>query len=283
MTDGECVNFLRWALPHMRLRWEGYRNVRGQVCKRVTRRMRDLGIADARTYSDYLSAHSEEWETLRTLCRVTISRFYRDRGVFHLLETEVLPRLAQHANRDRRGICIWCAGCAGGEEAYTLSLVWHLRVSPGMDRTPIHVLATDIDSEELERAREGVFPAGALRELPRDLLEAGFEKAQNLLRIRDGFRVGLEFCWGDLTQDAPRGPFDLVLCRNLAFTYFDEQLQTETAARITTRLHRGGVLVVGKHEKVPATRALVPISRQGLYAYVPDGEARLEWLSAQAT
>lgn len=268
MTDAECVDFLCWALPRMHLRWDGYRNVKGQVCKRIARRMRDLGMTRFPSYSDYLATHPDEWSTLRALCRVTISRFYRDHGVFRALETEVFPRLAERAQRERREIFVWCAGCAGGEEAYTLSLVWRLRVPAGIDDTPMHVLATDIDEEELERAREGAFPVGALRELPGDLLEAGFEEVSGLYRVRDRFRQGLEFHWGDLTQQMPHGPFDLVLCRNLAFTYFDEQLQTETARRLVTRLTDGGVLVVGKREEVPAASGLVPISREGLYACV---------------
>lgn len=269
MTDRECVDFLREALPRMQLRWEGYRNVRGQVCKRVARRMRELGVADALAYRDHLAAHEEEWSTLRQLCRVTISRFYRDHQVFRVLEHEVLPRLASLARRRNDGtVAVWCAGCAGGEEAYTLELVWQLGVAPSAGGARMRVLATDVDAEEIERARAGIFPSGALGELPEALLRAGFDETDGLHRVRERFREGLEFRRSDLTQELPEGPFDLVLCRNLAFTYFDEALQAETAARLASRMSPGGVLVVGKHETVPGGSGLVPMSgREGLYEH----------------
>ena len=82
MNDRECIGFLQWALPKMRMRWSGFRKVRGQVCKRVSRRMAVLALPDATAYRAYLEVTPDEWITLATLCRVTISRFYRDRGVF---------------------------------------------------------------------------------------------------------------------------------------------------------------------------------------------------------
>jgi chemotaxis protein methyltransferase CheR len=269
MTDRDCVDFLREALPRMRLRWEGHRNVRGQVCKRVARRMRELGVANTLAYRGYLEAHEEEWSTLRQLCRVTISRFYRDHGVFRVLEHEVLPRLASLARRRDDGtVAVWCAGCAGGEEAYTLALVWHLRVAPAAGGVRMRVLATDVDAEEIERARAGLFPTGALTELPEELLRVGFDETNGRYRVRDRFREGLEFQRSDLTQELPGGPFDLVLCRNLAFTYFDEALQAETAVRLASRMTPGGVLVVGKHETVPGGSGLVPVfGREWLYEW----------------
>lgn len=271
MTDDECVQFLRWALPRMRLRWNGFRNLRRQVGKRITRRLRVLGVRDGAAYRDYLERYPEEWATLRELCRVTISRFYRDRAVFRALEIDVLPRLGERARNERRDVAVWCAGSAGGEEAYTLALVWQLKVAPAVGDVRMRVLGTDIDEEEIGRARRGVFPSGALRELPRDLLEAGFDEVNGLLRIRDRFREGIEFRRSDLTRETPDGPFDLVFCRNLAFTYFDETLQAETATRLASRMTPGGVLVVGKHETVPELGGLVPISiPDGLYARPPN-------------
>jgi len=97
MTDQDCVRFLQWALPQLQLRWPGFRRVRRQVCKRIDRRLRTLELADLAAYQEYLSHHSEEWRYLDALCRITISRFYRDREVFQRLERQVLPELARNA------------------------------------------------------------------------------------------------------------------------------------------------------------------------------------------
>ena len=113
MNDRECVAFLQWCLPQLGMRWGGFRKVRRQVCKRVSRRIDILGLADPDAYRLYLESHDDEWTTLGSLCRVTISRFYRDRGVFDGLRARVLPLLVEAASArgDDRVRC-WCAGCA---------------------------------------------------------------------------------------------------------------------------------------------------------------------------
>jgi chemotaxis protein methyltransferase CheR len=79
MTDRDCKQFLVWSLPQLRMRWKGFRKVRGQVCKRIERRLDALGLADAEGYRSLLERNRDEWDVLDSLCRVAISRFYRDR------------------------------------------------------------------------------------------------------------------------------------------------------------------------------------------------------------
>ncbi len=100
MTDRECVEFLQWALPMMRMHWPGFRKVRGQVCKRISRRIGTLGLPNVAGYQTYLGVNPDEWRTLASLCRITISRFYRDRGVFDYIGNVVLPRLAERGEAD---------------------------------------------------------------------------------------------------------------------------------------------------------------------------------------
>ena len=130
MNDNDCSAFLQWALPQLQLRWAGFRKVRKQVCKRLTRRLRLLDLRGGRAYREYLLAHPGEWEVLEGYCRIALSRFYRDRGVFEFLGSTVLPALAQQARqRGGRHIGVWSAGCAGGEEAYSLRLLWERRLA----------------------------------------------------------------------------------------------------------------------------------------------------------
>ena len=117
MRDADCVRFLQWALPRLRLRWAGFRKVRKQVCKRIARRLGQLELPDLAAYVSLLSRRPEEWEHLDGLCRVTISRFYRDRAVFDCLGNEVLPELAAQARaRGQRALRAWSAGCASGQK-----------------------------------------------------------------------------------------------------------------------------------------------------------------------
>src|SRR5262245_61936230 len=116
MHDPECTAFLQWALPRLDLRWAGFRKVRKQVCKRLKQRLRLLGLPEFTAYRDQLAANPEEWRVLDDCCRITISRFFRDRGVFETLGDRVLPEIAQRAMREQRDAQCWSAGCASGEE-----------------------------------------------------------------------------------------------------------------------------------------------------------------------
>ncbi len=91
MKRAELVEFLQWCLPYLGLRWQGLRKVRNQVGKRLRRRLCDLDLADLVGYRAYLASHPDEWPHLDAMCRITISRFYRDRVVFEAISSLVLP------------------------------------------------------------------------------------------------------------------------------------------------------------------------------------------------
>jgi len=252
MQKRDCVNFLQWALPQMRFRWPGFRKVRKQVCKRVRRRVDELGLGTLDDYRAYLNENAGEWSVLEILCRVTISRFYRDRGVFERLANTVLPELAGRAQREGdRPVRALSAGCAGGEEAYTLRILWDCRVTPDFPDAGLEIVAVDSDPAMLARARSARYGPGSLRELPVPLLDAAFERTGEEYQVCPQFRKGIEFVEADVRYDLPPGPFDLVLCRNLAFTYFADDLQEETLAGLSPIPVPGGYLVLGSHERLP--------------------------------
>jgi chemotaxis protein methyltransferase CheR len=252
VSDRECIAFLQWALPRLGMRWAGYRRVRRQVRKRIARRLRKLNLPDVDTYRRHLEARPEEWEVLDGLCRVTISRFYRDRGVFDCLRDTVLPSLAAAASaRGERVLHAWLAGCASGEEAYTLKAVWELCLHPRFPELPLRLLATDADADLLARARRGRFGESSLKDFPEAWRGAVFERCDGGSSVRPAFREGVELQVGDLRRELPEGPFHVILCRNVAFTYFDEPLQRRTAARLAERCVAGGALVIGIHEAIP--------------------------------
>jgi chemotaxis protein methyltransferase CheR len=189
----------------------------------------DLAHDEARTlvdaYRRWLETHDDEWRELDAICRVTISRLYRDAPVMDRLARDVLPRARR----------VWSAGCASGEEPYTVALL----------APHVEIVATEIDPALVERAKRAEFGESSLRELPADL-------RARLAAERDALRGRITFLVQDLRKESPPGPFDLVLCRNVAFTYFDVPLQREVLARIASVLAPDGELVIGEGESLPA-------------------------------
>lgn len=265
------MEFLQWALPRLGLRWAGFRKVRRQLCRRLVRRLDALGLPDLAAYRNHLAAHPREWQSVGALMPITISRFYRDRGVFAALEADVVPALAEAARAaGRDGLSAWSAGCASGEEAYTLALIWHEVAAARFPDLRLDVLATDIHPAMLRRARQASYHRASLKELPEAWRETGFERRGELYAVRPQVRRHVTVRGHDLRADPPTGTFDLVLCRNVAFTYFAPQGQRAVLAKLAGALGRGGALVIGIHETLPEpTPELEPwLGVRGVFRHV---------------
>jgi len=256
MKDRDCIEFLQSSLPRLRMRWQGFRKVRGQVCKRIDRRMRELGLENIAAYCSFLENSADEWAVLDSFCRVTISRFYRDREVFRFLEQVVLVKLSGDAIAlgDKELRC-WSIGCASGEEPYTLAVLWDLGTGRHFPPIKIRILATDADENMIERAREGCYASSSLAGLPLEWTARAFVRRGELYCIKDEERESVSFHMQDIRKAEPEEMFHLILCRNLAFTYFDEELQQEVLVRLRDKLHARGFLVVGSHERLPSDTA----------------------------
>ncbi len=251
MNDQDCTAFLQWALPQLNLRWAGFRKVRGQVCKRLGARLRALGLDDWAAYRTRLQADPSEWRVLDENCHITISRFFRDRGVFETLRAHVLPDIAARAAQEGREAKIWSAGCASGEEPYTLKILWVHDVERLQPGARLSIVASDVDQTMLARARKGCFKPSSSRELPPALIGEAFDWAGAELCLRPRLREGVKFVSQDLRSEAPANTFDVILCRYLAFTYFTVPLQCRVMASLLEHLRVGGYLVIGSHERMP--------------------------------
>jgi len=252
MPESSCLEFLQWALPRLSLAWPGFRRVRRQVCQRIGRRAQHLNLPDLRAYRAYVESHSEEWVVLDSFCWIPISRLLRDRIVFDRLGAVVLPELAAPAAaRGELDLRCWSAGCASGGEPYSLKILWALELASRFPDLSLAVVATDIDEALLERARAARYRASSFRELPGAWVEKVLTRSDGLFELRSELRAGVEFLRQDVREEAPRGPFDLILCRNLVFTYFDASLRQRTLERILRELRPGGALVIGLRERLP--------------------------------
>lgn len=253
MKDDECVRFLQWMLPQLQMRWPGFRKIRSRVCKRIQRHINSLQLDSVAAYQAYLQEHPAEWRKLDELCQITISRFYRDKMVFAYLAETVFPALCQQAlQQGRRELSIWCAGCASGEEPYSLKLVWHYCLQQEFPQLTLQILATDTKIDLLERAKTACYPFSSVRNLPPAWREAAFSKTAEEYCLYPEHQRGVVFQQHDIRQAVPAQGFDLILCRNLAFTYYAEVLQTRIAQQLINALLPTGALVLGVHEQLPA-------------------------------
>ena len=252
MNDTDCTAFLQWALPQLELRWPGFRKVRRQVCKRLKQRMRDLGLDNYSAYRVRLEADPSEWQIFDECCHITISRFFRDRGIFEVVRRQVLPDIAARAKREGRDAQVWSAGCASGEEPYTLKILWDVEVASAYPGVSLSIIASDVDKAMLTRAREGCFERTSLHELPPPLIEQAFDRLGPQYCVKPKHREGIEFLDQDLRTEMPPRIFDLILCRFVAFTYFAVPLQRKVLASMLERLRPQGYLVIGSHEQLPS-------------------------------
>ena len=255
MSNDDCVEFLQWALPHLGFRWPGYRKVRRQVCKRITRRIDELRISGFAAYREYLETEAREWDVLDSFCRISISRFYRDRQVFDFLRDSIFPKMVEATKADSESeIRCWSAGCASGEEPYTLKLIWNLCHRVNYPDLLFSITATDAAPHMLARAYEAVYPASSLKDLPREWIQQAFDRTSSVdeaeFCLRSEFRSGIQWMCEDLRKSTPEPTFNIIVCRYLAFTYFDKALQQDVLERFIERLKPGGFLVIGKQETI---------------------------------
>lgn len=280
MSDDAATHFLRWALPRLGKRPNAYDRVQGQVKSRMRDRLHELRLRSFEAYQRYLVKHPEEWTRLDTMCRITISRFYRDPSLFDALRTQFLPRLARlrrtHGPPRIRALSL---GAASGEEPYTLRLLWRHDLRDSFTDLSLHVTATEVQAHMLRRAQNAWYAHGSLRNLPDEWIERAFRHDPVRANGRHAepyvlhplYRRGISWRQEDVRATLPDGPFSLIFCRNLVFTYFDGALQRWILKRLLTRLRPQGLFVLGKKETLPGGNwPLTPIHDAGLYEYCLD-------------
>lgn len=239
----------RQILDKFDLSWSGYRKVRKGVKKRITRHMQFLGI---RTVEDLLQAADSDPHLSRQLERlltVSISRFFRDRKLWRDMETHVLPELVRLSDAKAR---VWSAGCACGEEVYSLAIVWDRFASAVENPPELELIATDTNPDVLEKAKAGVYAKSSLKEVDTAILERYFTPVAGRFMVSDSLKTRVIWQVRDIIADAPPpGKFLLIFLRNNLLTYYEKDSRDTALHRIQSRLVPGGFLVIGAHEKIP--------------------------------
>jgi len=274
MPDQQWIAFLQWALPRLHMRWQGFSRVRGQVIKRIGRRLRHLDLSGPSDYQTYLQQHPEEWDVLDGLCRVVITRFYRDRLLFVQLEQQVLPKLATRLrSQGHSRLRVWSAGCASGEEPYSVAIVWLLQLQFIFPDIDLDLLATDADPQLLRRADVACYPHSSVKNLPLSWLKQVFERRNDQYCLRPLYKKPVRFRQHDIRTPFPEAHFHLILCRNLVFTYFDRELQLTCLKNFSNSLFPGGYLIVSVREQPAEIPCFTAVSRRlGIYRKAAKGK-----------
>jgi chemotaxis protein methyltransferase CheR len=246
-------------LAHFGFSRAGYRRVRKGVKKRLRRHMQELNCPHLADYLAAIEAAPDvRSECLRRLC-VPISRFMRDAEFWDAWTDRILPDLVQ---RFGVPLAVWSAGCACGEEAYSLAIGARPAGQVLKAGSPLlEILATDRNPACLARAREGIYPLSSLRELDAERRARHFSplRGGRRYRIRPELKTDIDWLCCDITRLPSAKRFHVVLLRNNILTYADRFGREQGLHRVTRQLRPGGILVVGWRERLPgAAGGLVP-------------------------
>lgn len=244
--DGDLRGFLEQVRQQSGLDFGAYK--RPTIVRRLQRRMAAVGAATLGDYRRHVARHPDEMRHLVGSFLIKVTEFFRDADLYVLLRDQILPPLIAEA-RQRGELRIWSAGCATGEEPYTLAMLVADLLGEELGELPVRIFATDVAAEAVDFARRGIYPATAVAGLPADLVERHFLPVDGSYEVRKAVRALVVFGEHDLGHRAPFPRIDLVLCRNVLI-YFTPELQRRSLRLFAFSLRRGGYLALGKAETV---------------------------------
>jgi two-component system CheB/CheR fusion protein len=221
----------------------GYK--RASLMRRVSHQMQQIGIDSFDDYHDYLQVHPDEFTALFNTILINVTSFFRDEDAWQYLAEEALPRLLAAVGDEP--LRLWSAGCATGQEAYSLAMTLVEALGPTTFRERVKIYATDVDEDALTIARQATYGDKEVRTLPAGYADRYFEPANGRYAFRKDLRRNVIFGRNDMVQDAPISRIDLLACRN-ALMYFNAETQARIISRLGFALRPEGILFLGKAE-----------------------------------
>ncbi len=217
------------------------------IARRLYRLMSAARCGTLSEYLRYLSANPEGYQRLVSAFLIKVTGFFRDAPLFSNLREQVLPLIIARSKKNKSELRIWSAGCATGEEAYSIAILLAELLGDEVDDLPIRIFATDLDADAITFARRGVYPSAAFSEMAPELVAKYFTKVDGAYQVKKRIRNLTVFGEYDLGQRAPFPRIDLIFCRNVLI-YFTKELQQRTLQLFAFSLNEGGYLVLGKSE-----------------------------------
>jgi chemotaxis methyl-accepting protein methylase len=239
----------RQLLDRFGYSWAGYYRVRKGIKKRLARRMHEIRCRNIEEYIEAIEGEREERIQFERLMTVAISRFFRDRKIWQIMQERMLPLLIKNTSHV---IKVWSAGCASGEEIYSFKILWEGSRKSYPNISDLYILATDMSPEYLERAKAAVYSRSSMREVPEVIRSTYFETiARGRYALRSWVKDGIVWQVHNLLSNPPGIAFDLIFLRNSLLTYYVDEFKIPAITRIVNSLASGGFLIIGIHERMP--------------------------------
>jgi chemotaxis methyl-accepting protein methylase len=239
----------RQLLDRFGYSWAGYYRVRKGVKKRLARRMNEIRCRNIEGYIEAIEGQREERIKFERLMTVAISRFFRDRKLWQIMQGRMLPLLIKNTSRVKK---VWSAGCASGEEIYSFKILLEGSRKSYHNISDIYILATDMSPEYLARAKAAVYSRSSMREVPEVIRSTYFETiARGRYALRSWVKDGIVWQVHNLLSNPPGIAFDLIFLRNSLLTYYADEFKIPAITRIVNSLASGGFLIIGSHERMP--------------------------------
>lgn len=221
---------------------------RATLMRRVANRLGVAGVGNCAAYRSYLDRHPEEYTPLFDSLLINVTGFFRDEAAWGYVGEEILPRLLG-TKPAGEPIRVWSAGCASGQEAYTLAMLFAEAVGPDALCHRVKIYATDVDEEALTQARQATYDTEDLEPVPAAFRQKYFETGGQRHVVRPDLRRAIIFGRHDVMRDALIFNVDLLVCRNMLM-YFTAEAQGRILTRFHVALVDAGHLFLGKAELI---------------------------------
>jgi two-component system CheB/CheR fusion protein len=241
---GDLEDFLEALQATRSFEFSGYK--RATLARRIDKRMTEVGMPNYEAYLDHLQANPREFAELFNTILINVTSFFRDAEAWDYLAEEIIPNLLKSIPAQEQ-IRVWSAGCASGEEAYTIAIVLLEALGEKEFKRRVKIYATDVDEEALAIGRAGIYVPEALQPLPRESVERFFVDNGGSFAFRPDLRRSVIFGRNELLADAPISRLDLLICRNVLM-YFTVEAQAKILSQFNFALRDRGFLFLGKSE-----------------------------------
>ncbi|MFM7365635.1 MAG: CheR family methyltransferase [Cuspidothrix sp.] len=270
--DIDFENLLQYLRTNRGFDFTGYK--RSTLIRRVIKHMESLGIENFTSYQDYLEVHPDEFKNLFNTILINVTAFFRDASAWEYLGEEIIPNIVKNKQKDEQ-IRVWSAGCASGEEAYTLAIIISELLGIEEFRRRVKIYATDLDEVALTQARLATYSAKNVHSIPPELRDKYFDLVNKNYVFRQDLRRCIIFGRHDLLQDAPISRLDLLVCRN-TLMYFNLETQGRIISRFHFALNDHGYLFLGKAEMlVMYSNLFIPVFlKNRIFSKVSVGNLR---------
>ena len=221
----------------------------GCIKRRLTSRIRNLGLHSLSQYLDLLDQDPVEAKKLIDALTVSVTSFFRDPETFALISKKIAPELLRHVKKNGTEARVWSAGCSTGEEAYSLAITFLEAAPEFAERRRLRIWATDIDEQAVARAEKGNYPKERLGNLKTAQIEKYFTKNPDGFQVRPELKALIDFRRENLLASGFSGfeSMDLIMCRNLLI-YLEKEVQNRVLGNFERSLRNNGYLILGKTE-----------------------------------